>query len=397
MKLTEASIRRLELPPTVSERTFFCDLVAGFGVRLRGTEKRYVYQYKVGAKNRRIVLGAVTSLHLGRARDMARDLAAKVRLGEDPFAQREAAKQAAGETFGALLPRFLAAKRDKLSPKWHGQTEALLLEAAKPLHGHVVRNISRAQIADLLERVAETRGPGQANRFRAVLSSYYTWAIASGRADSNPVSGTAKPGVETKRDRVLNDAELAAIWRHAGDGPFGAIARLLILLGARRSELGDLRWSELNLVERTIVIPRERMKGGEQHVIPLPPAAVRILEALPKWNDRDCVFGSSSEDRGYSGWSKSKVALDRRLHEAGESLEPWTFHDFRRSFSTTMHERLHVAPHIVESLLAHKVGGVASHYNWSTYTEARRDALEKYAAHIERIVAENSKIEVAAE
>ncbi|MDA9490159.1 hypothetical protein [Bradyrhizobium sp. CCBAU 11361] len=99
--------------------------------------------------------------------------------------------------------------------------------------------------------------------------------------------------------------------------------------------------------------------------------------------------------RGFSGWSKSKAALDARILEAqGEALPAWTVHDIRRSAATAMADRLGVLPHIVEAVLNHVSGhraGVAGIYNRARYAEEMRDALERWSEHVAAIVGDASR------
>jgi len=385
MRLTPGAIRRLELPPGVADKTFFDDDLPGFGVRLReGGSKTFVVQYKIGSKNRRLPLGSVAALGLGQARSIAKDQLAKVRLGEDPFATKLEARNQSGKTFGGkLLEEYLAAKEAELTPRWHRQVTGLLRNYAKPLHGHSIRSINRETVADLVKDVARRHGGGQGNRFRAVLQAYFAWLIGAGKLDNNPVAGSNKPAEEKPRSRVPQDHELAAIWHHAGDDQFGAIVKLLMLTGCRRDEIGALRWSEIDLDNRLITLPPERVKNRREFEIPLTPAVVKILKAQSRQPDRDHVFGYG--DGGYQGWTKSKAELDDRLAADGP-IEHWTLHDFRRSLSTTMHERLGIPPHIVEACLNHASGhqgGIGGVYNKATYREPKREALTKWAAHLE--------------
>jgi integrase len=322
---------------------------------------------------------------------MAKDQLAIVRLGSDPFAAKEQARAAAGESFAALLPGFLEAKRTgvgtkrKLSPRWYGQVAGLLTDLAKPLHSHSVRSITRAQAADLLTKVSEENGPGQANRFRAVLSSFFVWAIGAGRCDANPVTGTNKPIAEVARERKLSDAELRKIW-HAVDGEFGTIVKLLILTGTRRNEIGGLRWSEIDFDEKLITIPAARMKNKREFEIPMTPAVVALLKAQPRREGRDFVFGSG--EGPYSGWSKSKQQLDEQVQ-----LPEWVLHDFRRSFSTALHDRMGVQPHIVEAALSHAKVGIGAVYNKAAYREQKREALTKWANLVHNISVSTAKVE----
>ena len=123
----------------------------------------------------------------------------------------------------------------------------------------------------------------------------------------------------------------------------------MILTGARRDEIGSLLRGEINIAQKQIELPGSRTKGGVDHFIPLAPLALSILTARTPREDSDFVFGRG--EGGFSGWSQCKARLDARL-----DLEPWTLHDFRRTLSTTMHEKLDVAPHIVEAILGHVSG-----------------------------------------
>ena len=89
MKLTTATIRSLALPAGLADKTYFDDDLAGFGVRVRaGGSRTYVVQYKFGTKHRRMPLGAVSAIELGKARSTAKDLLAAVRLGRDPAGEK---------------------------------------------------------------------------------------------------------------------------------------------------------------------------------------------------------------------------------------------------------------------------------------------------------------------
>jgi integrase len=113
-----------------------------------------------------------------------------------------------------------------------------------------------------------------------------------------------------------------------------------------------------------------------------------LLAAQPRRDGRDQVFGDAAV-QGFTRWNASKVELDKRLAELhGEPMPGWTLHDLRRSFSTTLHDKFGVAPHVVEVLLGH-VGhqaGVAGIYNRSTYLPECARALDRWADHLTAIV-----------
>jgi integrase len=168
-----------------------------------------------------------------------------------------------------------------------------------------------------------------------------------------------------------------------------------MLTGARREEIAALRWSEINLDEGLITLLPRRTKGRREHEIPLSVSALALLKAQPRTEDRDFVFGRGIG--GFSGWSRCKERLDARVAAARlvaakkgkpTSMPEWHLHDFRRSLSTTMHERLGVQPHVVEAVLGHATfkQGVAAVYNRSSYRGEKLRALELWGEHVIAIV-----------
>jgi integrase len=383
MKLTAKLVRSEPLPAGKSEAIFFDDDVPGFGLRLReGGGRSFVFQYKLGAKQRRIALGSTGALDISKARDTAKDLYARVRLGQDPANDKADAKAKAGDTFEATIPLFLARQRERLRPRSYADLDRHLTKHAKPLHRLHLEKITRRDIATCLTSITANNGAVTANRVRASLSTFFVWTVCEGLIDANPVINTNR-NQERPRDRVLSPAELRLIWKALEDDDYGAIIKLLALTGQRAGEIAWLRWSEI--LEREIALPGERTKNHRPHIIPLSDPARAILSARPRrttadGKPRDLVFGIG--DGPFSGWSKSKEALDARLEEAaGQPLPHWTPHDLRRSFATHAGE-LGIQPHIIEAVLNHISGhkaGVAGIYNRAAYEPEKRAALARWA------------------
>jgi integrase len=383
MRLTAAFIRTAEPPPGRADHVFFDDDLPGFGLRVRASgAKAWMVQYAIGGRTRRVTLGTPAVLDIAKARGLAKDLLARVRIGQDPARDKVTARDKAAETFGALLPRHLERQRAKMKPRSMQETERHLLVHAKTLHGYPIDSITRRTIATRLAAIEKGSGPAAANRVRTSLSAYFMWLAREGYIEANPVVYTNKSVENGSRERVLSDDELAAIWTAAGDGQYGAIVKLLMLTGARRDEIASLCWSEIDFDAATIILPPPRTKNKREHVIPLSPQALAILKAQQRHDGREHVFGRRAG--GFQDWSGSKEDLDARLTAAGHSFE-WRLHDFRRSLSTALHERFDVLPHVVEALLGH-VGayksGVRGVYNKASYLDERRRALARWAAHV---------------
>jgi integrase len=193
------------------------------------------------------------------------------------------------------------------------------------------------------------------------------------------VVGTNKRDENDPRERSLSDAEVARIWLNAPKNDYGEILKLILLTGCRRAEIGDLKWSEVDIRDKhTITLPRERTKNGQEHVVPLSDDARSILQGA--FNpDREYVFGRTRAG-GFSGWSKSKSELDAIV----KLKEPWTLHDLRRTVRTGLGE-LGVAPHIAEAAINHLP---AKRYDRNKYEPEKRKALNDWAAHLKVAIAQ---------
>ena len=171
--------------------------------------------------------------------------------------------------------------------------------------------------------------------------------------------------------------------------PFGFIVMLLILTGQRRGEIAALKWSYINVDDRTITLPAEATKNRRQHTFPFGQGVADILEGMPQLGDY--LFPASREHvRGkpttvFNGWPKAKAQLDAKL----ENVEPWTLHDLRRTFSTGL-AALGIAQVVVEKLLNHVSGGalspIAQVYNRHSYMAEMRAAIEAWEDKLATLV-----------
>ena len=350
-------------------------------------------QYAIAGRTRRMTLGSTSVLDPGKARETAKDLLAKVRLGGDPAGEKVEARARAGETVGALMPRFLERQRARLKPRSWQEVNRHLSMHAKALHGYPITTIERRTIATRLAEIEKASGPAACNRARTSLSAFFSWAAREGYIDANPAAFTNKAIENGSRERVLADDELVSIWQGVGGDQYGAIVKLLMLTGARRTEIGGLELDEFDLDDALITLPPERTKNGREHLIPLSEPALEILKALPRRTMDDGtpwehVFGANA-GCGYQNYSRAKAELDARIAKAGHKLAPWTLHDFRRSISTALHDRFGVPPHVVEVILGHAgghKGGTPGRYNKASYLTERKRALERWGAHITALV-----------
>jgi integrase len=389
MKLDSKTVAQLVLPAGKTDVIHFDSALPGFGLRLRGSgdqvRKSWVVQYRRAGRTRRLLLGSAEVLSAEQARTAAKKALGAVATGSDPQADKAARRNQDQFTYRSVADNYLRAKQPTVRPRTFVEMQRYLCGSYfKALHSVPVDQITRRDAAARLLVIDRECGVVTALRARSHISSFFAWGIAQGLLDSNPVVGAAQLKPPPARDRVLDDAELSAIWRACEDDDFGKIVRLLIILGARRTEVGGLRWSELDLNRGVWVLPKERAKNAREHRLPLPALALSILETAPRVMNRDCLFGARSGG-GFTLWAHAKAALDARL---GDQVRKWTLHDIRRSFATRLCD-LGTAPHVVEQVLNHQSGhraGVVGIYNRSTYANEVQAAMALWSDHVRTLV-----------
>ena len=158
--------------------------------------------------------------------------------------------------------------------------------------------------------------------------------------------------------------------------PFGAAIKMLILTGARREEVGGMKWSEIDPGKWTL--PASRAKNGLDHITPLSAPAMAVLDSVPRIGRSDLVFTTNSA-APVSGWSKAKVQIDRLSGVAN-----WVLHDLRRCSRQGWASR-HGSPHR-GSVLGHIVKGVGGVYNKASYLREKTEAIDPWAKRVEEIV-----------
>jgi integrase len=303
----------------------------------------------------------------------------KTWLGVDPQVIAAAERAKARFTLRHIASQYLQRQETQLRPNSLRDAKRYLLKSFRSLHHMPIHTITRRDVAAVLNDLA-VKTPVSAARARAVLSALFSWARGEGYLDGdNPVEGTNNPAPAVVRDRVLSDAELAAVWNACGNDTYSKIVKLLILTGARREEVGGMLWRELD--DGVWTIPGARTKNRREHVLTLSGLAWSIIENTPRRELKDHIFGNGPH--GYTNWALAKTALDQRC-----KIAPWRLHDLRRTVATRMAD-IGIQPHIIEAVLNHVSGhksGVAGVYNRSTYQREVKNALAIWADHVASIV-----------
>ncbi len=183
-----------------------------------------------------------------------------------------------------------------------------------------------------------------------------------------------------KRSRLLDDAELRAVWAVAkANGTFGAIVRLLLLTGQRREKVATMKFADVT-VDGVWNIPTEDREKGNGGALVLPEAALAIIQSQKRIGDNPYVFAGRGHGH-FVGFSPCKRAFDQKVG----NLPRWTLHDLRRTARSLM-ARAGVRPDVGERVLGHVLTGVEGIYDRHSYRDEKADALRRLAGLIEMIL-----------
>ncbi|CRI68163.1 putative Phage integrase [Thiocapsa sp. KS1] len=422
-RLTQPTVDRISAPTDKPQVDYFDTILPSFGLRVGRKRKSFfvmVRALRAGEwKLQRVTLGTTVELTVSDAREQAKAAIERAAKGEAPTEIKVERKAAMADesrnTFGTVLATFMVRyrtrKKAKLAPRTQAEMQRVLgSDLFAGWRERPIAKITRDDVEAVLDVLVERKAEIMANRTLAYLSMVFGWALNRGTITSDPTDRIDLPGVEPEdRDRVLSPDEIRAIWAatastQAGKADvFGSIVKILMLTGQRRNEVAGMRWSEIDMDTHTWTLPPERTKNRRKHIVPLSRAVLGILgerrdEQAARRHEAehaarlagldsppDLVF-TSNWITPFSGWSRSKARLDGRAN-----IEPWTLHDLRRTFVTSLNEDLSILPHVVEVAVNHAGSfraGAAKKYNHAIYLKERRAAMDAWDAEVLKIVGE---------
>jgi integrase len=382
-------------------RTEYPD-AACLGLRLivqpTGT-KAYALRYRrPGGTSAKHTIGDASKVTLAAARHAAAAARHRLEQGIDPAPRHRTdpvtastvaitSTLAGGDSIGVAVASFLekhAYRKNRRSTARAAERifNRLVLAAWRD---RSIQSIARRDVIALVEDIATDR-PYLANRTLGVLSKFFNWLCSRDVLAASPAHGVERPHKEQVRNRTLSDSELRALWRACeGEGPFGQAMRLLVLTGARRNEVSQMKWDELSGDnQRLWTIPQERSKNKQEHVVPLSSQAWAIIKSIPHLAGCDYVFSANGR-KPVTGWAKAKTRLSAK---ADIPEKNWRLHDLRRTCASGM-QRLGITIPVVERALNHKSGvfrGIVSTYQTHDYADEVRAALQRWADHVEQLV-----------
>lgn len=341
---------------------------------------------------RRFSLGEFPNMGVAAAREAAGAMRHKVRQeGADPTAERRAARQKAAaakdgtDTLAGLLDLYERQRGAELR-SWPEYRRSI---------GRVFGKFLGEPLDDLtvgsLQLAADSyTARAQASLAVRCLRPVLRWASAPGRGYvSLDLTAIQQPATPKRRDRVLSRDELACILPvlRADATPYAAALLLMLLTLARRSEVCEAQWQDVDIGGATLTVPAERSKNGQAHVIPLSRQAVALLLARrpAEVDPAALVFGTAS-GKELGNWDRETKRIQEASGTAG-----WQRHDLRRTGATMLGE-MGVLPDIIEAALNHVSihSQLAATYNRSRYRPQVAAALQRLADALDGIEREST-------
>lgn len=377
MALKDIEIRALK----ARDKIYKCSDERGLYLEVHPSgSKLWRYKYSHLGKDKRIALGRYPEVGLAEARRKRDDARQKLNEGVDPLAERKREKliaiYKAANTFGDVAKEYI----DKMVSEGRADTTTTkanwLLEQLAPISADAVADLKPIEVLAALKRI-EARGKHEtARRCRSFASRVFRYAVATGRAETDPTSVlrgaliTPKP----KHHSALIEPDavgelLRAIDAYSGNVMTRVAMQVAPHVMARPGELRQALWSEFDLEGAIWKIPAERMKMRRPHAVPLSRQVVAYLTDLhPLTGPDGYVFPAFHTSRR----PQSENTINQAFRRMGYAVGEITAHGLRTTASTLLNESGKWSPDAIERSLAHAdKDSIRGIYNRGRYWEER--------------------------
>ena len=252
---------------------------------------------------------------------------------------------------------------------------------------------------------------GGANRLHAAIARMWRWLAfhPTGRQASglkaNVYAGAFKPAAEKSKTTFLGDQAIGYLYQALEFEPpnWRAFYKLMLLTGARRSEISDLEKAYVLQEDGVfyIMLRSEDAKNDQYHVIPLSPQAKTQFDIAKSLSGNSkYLFPANARENAenaISGFTHRHKRIYSNmqaiaLFEGADKLPYWTLHDFRRTMRTFM-SKIRVPKHVAEAIISHSGGKsrLDATYDLYGYFNEKNDALSEWGAHVEAITADRER------
>ncbi|MCG9065748.1 tyrosine-type recombinase/integrase [Laribacter hongkongensis] len=394
MPLTDAACRNAK-PGADGSLAKYSD-GKGLYLLVKPVGKYWRLDYRFGGKRKTLALGVYPSVSLKDARERRDEARKLLEGGADPGEARKAQKAAgslnAANSFEVIAREWHA----KFLPTWTvGHADKIMRRFERDvfpwLGSRPVAEIDAPTLLAVLRRI-ESRGAIEtAHRAMQSAGQVFRYAIATGRAQRNPAAdlvGALAPAIKQSFPTITDPIRIAELLRaidgYQGTLPTLCALRLAPLVFVRPGELRKAEWSEIDLDGSTWIIPAERMKMREKHVVPLSEQAVSILRELhPLTGGGPYVFPGARTN----GRPMSENTVNAALRRLGYDKDTMTGHGFRHMASTLLNEQEWNRDAIERQMAHAERNQVRAVYNYAEYLPERRKMMQAWSDYLDALKA----------
>ncbi|HGL6329394.1 TPA: integrase domain-containing protein [Citrobacter amalonaticus] len=343
---------------------------------------RFRYQRPATKQRTMMGLGAFPALSLADARGLRANYLALLANGIDPQIQAEVAEEeqqiALDSIFSTVAANWFQLKSKSVTPDYAKDIWRSLEKDVFPAIGEIpVQQIKARTLIEALEPIKARGALETVRRLVQRINEIMIYAVNTGLIDANPASGVGMAFEKPKKQNMptLRPEELPKLMRSLIMSNLSVPTRCLIewqlLTLVRPSEASGARWVEVDFDKNLWTIPAERMKAKREHIVPLSPQALEILEVMkPISAHREHVFPSRNDPKQPMNSQTANAAL-KRIGYGGKLVA----HGLRAIASTAMNEA-GLNSDVIEAALAHiEKNEVRRAYNRSTYLEKRKELM----------------------
>lgn len=332
----------------------------GLGVRILSSgRKTYFVQYRNKYnRTRRKKIGVHGVITTEQAREQAKILLGSVAKGEDPSTENKTQKKE--KTVRELTMRYLElhAKPNKNEHSYI-EDKRRITNVVLPRYGHKkIKELTNFELQNLHRELKDM--PYKSNRLIALLSKMYNLAIHWGWAESNPTKGIVKYK-EQPRTRWLNENEMQKLWEvldKYSDHRTSFAFKLILLTGARKSEVLNATWDQFDLEKGVWTKPAHLTKQRKNEHLPLSSNAIEVLRQLQNAHPSSSlfVFPGKVEGQALQGVKRFWRTI---LKEA--KIEDFRIHDLRHTHASHLVSS-GLSLSIVGKLLGHTQAATTQRY-----------------------------------
>jgi len=413
LRLTNSQILSTQLDAIIAQKPIilWCKQLRGFALRISPPNKKYphgktsylVQKHQAGRKSReiRFTFGTYPEIPLVDAYNQAISLLAQIRNNQNPSAERKS-------VFSQRKQLYLASKTNKFSivceqyrkkrlEEPNSNTNYFNKELPYLFNKHVYPSIGNKSLTEihkddlrtLLKAIPTIPMRG---KIHAMMLPLFKYALQEDIITTNPFEGIAPTPKPKSRDRYLDKTEISALWKSSldtidTDRPmFGYFYQVLLLTALRLREASNLEISELDIPNKQLIIPANRMKMDQAHVVPLTDFTIAQINKIPR---KHKIYIFSYGRAPLSGFSAAKSLLDQGMQKyLPAPLKPFVNHSLRATFSSHLGS-LGINGDIIDRCLAHapkSTSGSMKPYQLYEFMPERRYAMNTWSEFVEALI-----------